>query len=67
MALQSRQVSVDFLEVSILAVSGEGDSYCAVQRRAVEGKAQRSGEFSLEESHPYLSENIGCLVAIDHQ
>jgi len=66
-ALQSRQGSKDFSEVSILAVSGEADYYCAAQFRAVEGKTHRFGQFSLEKSYPDLSENIRGLVAIDHQ
>jgi len=64
---QSRQGSKNFSEVGILAVSGEGDYYRAVQFRAVEAKAQRSGQFFLEESHSHLAENIRGLVAIDYQ
>ena len=67
MALQSRERPKDLQEVSLLARSSEADHNCAPQFRAMEGKTQGSGQFSLEESHTYLSETVRGFVAIDHQ
>jgi hypothetical protein len=66
-ALQSGERAKDLLEVSLLAGASESDHNCPPQIWAMEGKTQRFGKFSLEESHTHLSEKIRGFMAIDHQ